>query len=65
MKKPYKIYLAPEDYKKLLAKAGAAGFSGRGAASNYIVKIIKTPIAFLDENVLSILAALKLGPKPA
>jgi len=60
MKQTIKIYLEPEDLKKLIKKANESGFSGRGALSYYIEKIAKEPIAFLDENVKALLRSINL-----
>lgn len=55
------IYLDPESHKKLIEKAGDAGFSGRGALSYYINKIANEPICFLDTNVKLLLKMLNLN----
>lgn len=51
MKKELKVYLEDSDYKKLLLKAEAVGFSGRGAISHYISKIARESIAFIPSDV--------------
>jgi hypothetical protein len=56
MKRTIKIYLEPEDITKLKAKAG----TGRGAISEYIRKIAREPIVFLDSNAKELLASLQL-----
>ena len=61
MKKTYKIYLEERDYKKLQAKAVALGFKGRGFVSHYLEKISREQVAFLDENLKSVLGALHIN----
>lgn len=61
MKKPYKIYLSPDDYYKLHQKASEL-FKGRGVVSRYIEKISHEPIVFLDSNLKTMLEVLKLSP---
>jgi len=63
MKLQIKIYLEPNDYAKLKAKAIASGFAGRGNISHYIEKVARTDIAFLDVNVKAILSILPLSLK--
>jgi hypothetical protein len=36
---------------------------GRGAISDFITKIARSPIAFLDKNVKEILALMSFSPK--
>ena len=57
MKKQYKIYLEQEDYDKLKTKAG----SGRGSIAQYITKIAREPVVFLDSNARAMLEALRLN----
>jgi len=60
MKRQIRIYLEPEDIKRLTDKATQSGFTGRGAVANYITKIAREPIAFLDENLRSVLGMIKI-----
>ncbi len=60
MKHTYKIYLEPEDHRKLLLKANEAGYAGRGCISHFLTKLAREPILFLDENVKTMIKAMKL-----
>jgi len=61
MKQTIKIFLEPEDIKKLKEKAEELDFKGRGAVSHYIEKISREQICFLDSNVKLILKTLSLN----
>jgi hypothetical protein len=50
-----KFTLEPKVLNKLISKANAAGFNGRGAVSHYITYVATHPIAFIDEKFLEIL----------
>ena len=56
MKKPLKIYLEEDDIRKLKEKAG----NGRGAINQYITKIAREPVCFLDANVRVLIKTLNL-----
>lgn len=49
--KEYKLYLEPDVYKKLLAKAQELGYTGRGAISHFISKIAQERLIFIDQNL--------------
>ena len=60
MKQPKKIFLEPEDWKKLEKKADTLNFTGKGSLSRYIEKVAKEPIVFMDSNARTLLDALDL-----
>ena len=62
MKQSIKIYLEPEDLKKLKQKAEALGYTGKGGLSHYIEKVAREDVCFMDSNVKTILGALNLQP---
>jgi hypothetical protein len=59
IKHEFKLYISDSDLNKLKDKAKSIGLEGRGSISAYIVKIANEPIAFLDDNLLGVLKALK------
>jgi len=59
----YKFYLEPEDFAKLKSKAESSGFSGRGAISHFLAKVAREELAFLDNNLKSVLSLLKVERK--
>jgi len=63
MKHTIKIYIEEEDARRLRGKASECGFNGRGALSYYITKIAREQIAFLDENVIKLMRAIKVQEK--
>ena len=60
VKKTLKIYLDDSDVTKLNLKVEEAGFSGRGSLSQFITKISREPIVFLDQNLKKMLRTLDL-----
>ena len=58
-KHEFKLYIEDKDLERLKDKAKSIGLEGRGAISAYITKIAREPIAFLDDNVLAVLKAIK------
>ena len=59
VKHEYKLYISDEDLNRLREKAKGVGLEGRGAIGYYIVKVAREPVAFLDDNLLAMLKALK------
>lgn len=54
MTKQYrKFYLDNDDWNRLVAKAKADGFIGKGFVTRYIEKVARTDIIFTDENIKS------------
>lgn len=51
MKKEIKVWLEPEDIKRLKQKAEEMGFEGKGATSHYIQKICREPIVFIPKDI--------------
>jgi len=59
MKHEFKLYIEEKDLNSLKDKAKSIGIEGRGSINAYIVKIAREPIAFLDDNLIAVLKALK------
>ena len=58
-KHEYKLYIDDDDIERLKEKAKGVGLEGRGAISHYIIKVAREPVAFLDDNLIAVLKALK------
>lgn len=54
MKQIIKIYIEEEDKNRLIIKAKACGFEGRGLLSHYITKIAREYIIFVTPEVVKV-----------
>lgn len=59
MKQTIKIYLEPDEIKKLKDKALRRGFVGRGSLSHFLSKLANNDFFILDENGEVLVKALK------
>jgi len=63
MKKELKLYLNQQDFKSLKMKAESSGLIGRGWLCEYIRRVARSDIIFLDGNTRLLLNALNLKSK--
>ena len=59
MKKEIKIWLEPEELKRLKQKSLDAGFVGKGSLSHYLGKIANESICFISPGVRVVLEATR------
>lgn len=66
MKQKYRIYIEPEDYRKLIHKAELMGYTGKGKLSYFLSRVAREPLIFADDNLkafLEMVQAPKTAPK--
>lgn len=61
--KAIKVYLDEKEIQNLKLKAEQLGFVGRGWLSQFIRRIAREPIVFIDENVKAVTSLFSLKEK--
>ena len=61
--KAIKVYLDEKEIQNLKLKAEQLGFTGRGWLSQFIRRIAREPIVFIDENVKAVTSLFSLREK--